>query len=169
MPAKKHVLIAIGLLALIAWLALTLTQKPMAPNIEITTLDGKKIALDSLRDKVVLVNFWATSCPGCIQEMPLLVDTYRNYQARGLEIVAVAMNYDPPEYVRNYARQHNLPFTVALDTTGKAAEAFNQVKLTPTSFIIDRKGHIIQQTIGELDSAQLKALLEQQLGGATSS
>jgi len=168
MPARKHVLIAISILALVSWLALTLTQKPMAPKIELTTLDGKQIALDSLRGKVVLVNFWATSCPGCVNEMPALADIYRKYQPRGLEVVAVAMNYDPPEYVRNYARQRNLPFTIALDTTGNAAKAFSQVKLTPTTFVIDREGHIIQQTIGELDFAQLKTLLEQQLGGGTS-
>jgi len=168
MPAKKHVLIAIGILAVLAWLALTLTQKQAAPSIELTTLDGKQIALDSLRGKVVLVNFWATSCPGCIKEMPQLVDTYRKYQPRGLEVVAVAMSYDPPEYVRNYARQRNLPFTVALDSTGETARAFNQVKLTPTSFVIDKQGHIIQQTLGELDFTRLHTLLEQHLGGAAS-
>lgn len=168
MPAKKHVLIAIGILAVLAWLALTLTQKQTAPSIELTTLDGKQIALDSLRGKVVLVNFWATSCPGCIKEMPQLVDTYRKYQTRGLEVVAVAMSYDPPEYVRNYARQRNLPFTVAQDSTGEAARAFNQVKLTPTSFVIDKQGHIIQQTLGELDFTRLHTLLEQHLGGAAS-
>ena len=168
MRAKKHVLIAIGILVLIAMLALTLTQKQMAPKIVLTTLDGKQLALDSLRGKVVLVNFWATSCPGCIKEMPLLADTYRKYQARGLEVVTVAMSYDPPEYVRNYARQRNLPFTVALDTSGEAAKAFSQVKLTPTTFVIDKQGRIIQQTLGELDFAQLKTLLEQHLGGATS-
>ncbi|MDP2784075.1 MAG: TlpA disulfide reductase family protein [Sulfurimicrobium sp.] len=168
MPAKKHVLIAIGILAVVAWLALTLTQKQTAPRIELTTLDGKQIALDSLRGKVVLVNFWATSCPGCIKEMPQLVDTYRKYQTRGLEVVAVAMSYDPPEYVRNYARQRNLPFAVALDSTGEAAMAFNQVKLTPTSFVIDKQGRIIQQTLGELDFTRLHTLLEQHLGGAAS-
>lgn len=168
MPAKKHVLIAIGMLAVLAGLALTLMQRPMAPRIDITTLDGKKIVLDSLRGKVVVVNFWATSCPGCIKEMPQLVDTYRKYQPRGLEMVAVAMSYDPPEYVRNYVQQRNLPFTVALDTTGEAARAFNQVKLTPTTFIIDRQGRIIQQTLGELDFTQLHTRLEQLLGGAAS-
>lgn len=168
MPAKKHVLIAIGILAVVAGLALTLMQKQPAPNIELTTLSGQPIALDSLRGKVVMVNFWATSCPGCIKEMPQLVDTYKKYQPRGLEIVAVAMSYDPPEYVRNYVQQRNLPFTVALDTTGEAAKAFNQVKLTPTTFIIDRQGRIIQQTLGELDFARLHTLLEQHLGGAAS-
>lgn len=165
MPARKHVLIAISILALLSVLALTLLQKPLAPNITLTTLDGKQVAIDSLRGKVVMVNFWATSCPGCIKEMPHLAETYKKYQARGLEVVAVAMSYDPPEYVRNYVQQRSLPFTVALDTTGEAARAFNQVKLTPTTFVIDQQGHIIQQTLGELDFTRLNALLDQHLRG----
>lgn len=164
MQGVKHVLIAIAILALLAGLALTLTQKPAAPQISISTLDGKQIALESLRGKVVLVNFWATSCPGCVKEMPQLVETWRKYHQRGLEVVAVAMSYDPPEYVRNYTRQQALPFTVALDADGKAAHAFNQVKLTPTTFIIGKDGHILQQTLGELDFGKLHSLLEQQLG-----
>ena len=167
MQAKKHALIAISILALMAGLALTLTQKPPAPPLSLSTLEGKPISLESLRGKVVLVNFWATSCPGCIKEMPHLAETYRKYHDRGLEVIAVAMNYDPPEYVRNYTRQNALPFTVALDTDGKAAQAFNQVKLTPTTFLIGKDGHILQQTLGELDFVKLHALLEQQLGGAT--
>ena len=74
MPAKKHVLIAISILALLAGLALTLTQKPVAPNVTLKTLSGKEMSLDSLRGKVVIVNFWATSCPGCIKEMPHLAE-----------------------------------------------------------------------------------------------
>ncbi len=166
MQARKHVLIAIGILALIAGLVLTLSQKPAAPQISLNTLEGKQIALESLRGKVVLVNFWATSCSGCIKEMPHLAETWRKFHDRGLEVVAVAMSYDPPEYVRNYTRQNALPFTIALDTDGKAAQAFNQVKLTPTTFIIGKDGHILQQTLGELDFDKLHTLLEQQLGGA---
>ncbi|MBZ0106231.1 MAG: TlpA family protein disulfide reductase [Sulfuricella denitrificans] len=167
MPARKHVLIAIGILALVAGLALTLLQKPAAPQISINTLDGKPLALESLRGKVVLVNFWATSCPGCIKEMPQLAETWRKYHDRGLEVVAIAMNYDPPEYVRNYSQQNALPFIVALDADGKAAQAFNQVKLTPTTFIIGKDGGILQQTLGELDFVKLHSLLKQQLGGAS--
>jgi thiol-disulfide isomerase/thioredoxin len=69
MQARKPILIAISLLALLAWLVLTLTQKPVALSISLTTLEGRQISLDSLRGKVVLVNFWATSCSGCIKEM----------------------------------------------------------------------------------------------------
>lgn len=164
MQIGKHALIAIGILALVAALLTTLTEKPAAPALSLTTLDGKQISLASLRGKVVLINFWATSCPGCVKEMPQLAETYRKFHGRGLEMVAVAMSYDPPEYVRNYTLQHALPFTVALDTNGKAAQAFNQVRLTPTTFIIGKDGHILQQTLGELDFVKLHALLEQQLG-----
>jgi len=167
MQARKHVLIALSILALVAVLALTLTQKQAAPALSLSTLEGQRISIESLRGKVVLVNFWATSCPGCIKEMPHLVETWQQYHKRGLEVIAVAMSYDPPEYVRNYSRQNALPFTIALDTEGKAAHAFNQVKLTPTTFIIGKDGHILQQTLGELDFVKLHALLEQQLGGAT--
>lgn len=167
MLARKHVLIAIGILIAAAVLVATLAQKPVAPNASFTTLDGRQISLESLRGKVVLVNFWATSCPGCIKEMPQIIDTYRKFNARGLEVIAVAMSYDPPEYVQNYARQRDLPFMVALDAKGEAARAFNQVKLTPTTFIINQEGRIIQQTLGELDFAKLADLLEQTLGGAS--
>jgi peroxiredoxin len=166
MLARKHVLIAIGILIAAAALLLTLTQKPVAPNVSFTMLDGRQTTLESLRGKVVLVNFWATSCPGCIKEMPQIIDTWRKFNPQGLEVIAVAMSYDPPEYVKNYARQRDLPFMVVLDATGEAAKAFNQVKLTPTTFVIDRQGRIIQQTLGELDFAKLTTLLEQQLGGA---
>ena len=166
MQARKPILIAISLLALLAWLVLTLTQKPVAPSLSLTTLEGQQISIDSLRGKVILVNFWATSCPGCIKEMPQLVETWRQYNKRGLEVIAVAMSYDPPEYVRNYTRQNTLPFSIVLDTDGKAAHAFNQVKLTPTTFLIGKDGHILQQTLGELDFVKLHALLEQQLGAS---
>ncbi len=155
------------ILAVVAIFLFVMNDKPRAPQLTLATLDGKPLSLDSLRGKVVLVNFWATSCPGCVREMPQLVATHEKFRARGLVVVAVAMNYDPPEYVRNFTRQHQLPFVVALDGNGEAAKGFNQVKLTPTTFLIDRNGHIIQQTIGDLDFPKLYSLLDQQLGNAT--
>lgn len=139
---------------------LLLTQKPAAPQAGVTTLKGEKIALDSLRGKVVLVNFWATSCPGCIHEMPELANTYRKYHSQGLELVAVAMNYDPPDYVRRFSEDNHLPFTVALDSDGSAAQAFG-ARVTPTTFVIDKQGRIAQRFVGEPDFAKLNGLIEQ--------
>jgi peroxiredoxin len=163
MKLAKPVFIALALLAVIGALAYALTEKPQAPVATFTTLQGQPIALDSLRGKVVLVNFWATSCPGCIKEMPGMIETYQQYKARGFEIVAVAMSYDPPNYVANFVRTRQLPFPVALDVNGAHALAFGEVQLTPTSFLIGKDGRILERTLGELDFSRLKAQLDKEL------
>ncbi len=163
MKLAKPLLIAVAALAVVAALAYALVDKPTAPAATFTTLEGKPIALETLRGKVVLVNFWATSCPGCIKEMPGMVETYNQYKDRGFEIVAVAMSYDPPNYVANFVQTRQLPFPVALDVNGEHARAFGNVQLTPTSFIIGKNGDILEQKLGELDFDKLKALLEREL------
>lgn len=151
---------AVVVLALAGALAMLLSQKPAAPQASFSTLGGEKLALDSLRGKVVLVNFWATSCPGCVKEMPDLVKTWQKYHSRGLETIAVAMSYDPPEYVRQFAEKNGLPFIVALDTDGAVARAFGNVRVTPTTFVIDKQGQIVQQYVGEPDFSRLHSLIE---------
>ena len=163
MKLTKPLLVVAVLLAVIGALAYALMQKPQAPAATFTTLDGKAIALKDLRGKVVLVNFWATSCPGCVKEMPDLIQTYNQYKDRGFEIVAVAMSYDPPNYVANFAKTRQLPFPVALDVNGEHARAFGNVQLTPTSFLIGKDGRIIEEKLGDLDFPKLKALLDKEL------
>ena len=140
-----------------------IVQAPEAPQVQFKTLAGEKIATSDLRGKVVLVNFWATSCVTCMAEMPRIIDTYNKFKAQGFETVAVAMDYDPPNFVLNYAQQKQLPFKVALDVDGSVAKSFGNIRLTPTTFIIDKKGRIIKQFLGEPDFGQLHALLEQKL------
>lgn len=162
MKFAKPALIAVAVLALVGALAYALLDKPSAPAATFTTLEGRSIVLGELRGKVVLVNFWATSCPGCIKEMPGMVETYKQYKDRGFEIVAVAMRYDPPNYVANFARTRQLPFPVVLDVDGEHARVFGNVQLTPTSFIIGKDGRILEQKLGELDFVRLKALLDKE-------
>ncbi len=159
---NKVILTVVAVLILAGIAALMLTQKPAAPQTNFLTLSGEKITLDSLRGKVVLVNFWATSCPGCIHEMPDLVKTHQKFAARGFETVAVAMSYDPPEYVRQFSERNGLPFKIAIDKDGSAAQAFG-ARVTPTTFIIDKQGQIVQRIVGEPDFAKLHALIEQTL------
>ena len=142
---------------------LILSQKPAAPDVTVATLKGDKLSLSQLHGKVVLVNFWATSCTTCVGEMPQMVETYNTFAPRGYEMVAIAMDYDRPDYVLNYATRNNLPFTVALDLKGDAAQAFGGVRLTPTSFLIDKKGRIVQQYLGVPDFPKLHALVDQLL------
>jgi peroxiredoxin len=138
-------------------------DKPLAPEVRFTTLQGEQFDTGALRGKVVLVNFWATTCVTCIEEMPDLIRTHEKFAARGLEIIAVAMSDDSEERVRAYAEKTALPFKVALDSKGKVAEDFNNVRMTPTTFLINRQGQIVQTYLGKPNFDTLHALLEKLL------
>ncbi len=139
------------------------TSSEPAPTSTFVLLDGSQSTTAQLKGKVTLVNFWATSCVSCVKEMPQLASTYTKFKDRGFETVAVAMSYDPPSYVVNFAQTRQLPFKVAIDNTGAVAQAWGDVKITPTTFIVDRKGHIVKRYIGEPDFAALHQLLERLL------
>lgn len=141
----------------------SLGARAIAPDVTFTSLAGQRIALKSLRGKVVMVNFWATSCSTCVREMPQMVETYNRYKDRGLDFVAVAMSYDPPNYVLNFTETRKLPFTVALDPQDQLAKSFGDVKLTPTTFLIAKDGSIIKRYVGEPDFAALHRLLDKTL------
>jgi peroxiredoxin len=158
------------LIALIAASVLTSCGRPAgefvvraAPAVTFQTIAGETIALNSLRGKVVLVNFWATDCPICLKEMPQLIDTHKKFQARGYETVAVAMWYDPPNRVLAFSAQRALPFKVAFDPVGEHAKAFGDVTLTPTTFVVDKRGNIVERILGEPDFGKLSALIEAKL------
>jgi peroxiredoxin len=157
---------AAGVAAAVLHLGIAPRGPERLPEVTITTITGEKLTGAELRGKVVLVNFWATSCATCVKEMPRLVETYRKHRDRGFETVAVAMSYDPPNYVLHYAEKNALPFKVALDPVGAAARAFGDVSLTPTTFVIDRRGTIVKRYLGEPDFAELDRLIEGKLAEA---
>ncbi len=134
-----------------------------APLVAYTLLDGQRLSSAQWKGQVVLVNFWATSCSTCVAEMPQIVTTYDKYRGRGYQTVAVAMSYDPPAYVASFAETRRLPFGVAIDNTGEIARSFGQVQLTPTSFLINKRGEIVKRYVGAPDFAALHRLVEQLL------
>ena len=134
-----------------------------APASTFVLLDGSKQTTEDLKGKVTLVNFWATSCVTCVAEMPKVIDTYNKYQARGYDTLAVAMHYDPPSYVVNFAETRKLPFKVAIDNTGAVAQAWGDVKLTPTTYIVNKQGQIVKRYVGEPDFNELHRLIEKLL------
>jgi len=165
---RATIIAAVGAAALVSavFLGLSAPVPTRVPEVTLTTIQGEQLTAADLRGKVVLVNFWATSCATCVKEMPKLVETYRRYRDRGFETIAVAMSYDPPNYVLHYAEKNALPFKVALDPVGAAARAFGDVSLTPTTFVIDRRGTIVKRYVGEPDFAELDRLIEAKLAAA---
>ena len=142
------------------------TGTEAAPASTFVLLDGSKQSTEDLKGKVTLVNFWATSCVTCVAEMPKVIATYDKYKARGYDTLAVAMSYDPPAYVVNYAETRKLPFKVAIDNTGAVAKAWGDVALTPTTYIVNKRGEIVKRYIGEPDFAELHKLIEKLLAEA---
>ena len=126
-------------------------------------LDASTRTTQDLHGKVTLVNFWATSCTTCVHEMPQIVATHEKYKSRGFRTLAVAMEYDPPAYVANFAESRKLPFDVAIDNTGDIAKRFGEVRLTPTTYVLNKRGEIVKRYVGEPDFKALHALLEQLL------
>lgn len=137
-----------------------------APESTFILLDGSKKTTADMKGKVTLVNFWATSCVTCVAEMPKLISTHNKYKSQGYDTLAVAMNYDPPNYVVNFAETRQLPFNVAIDNTGAAAKAWGDVQLTPTTFLVNKRGQIVKQFVGEPDFEALHRLIEKLLAEA---
>lgn len=139
---------------------------PTAPDVLFTTITGKKIALKALQGQVVLVTFWATDCKSCIEEVTHFVELYEAYHTQGLEVIAVAMYYDPPNHVVKMTQLKQIPYDVALDLRAEHARAFGNVQLTPTTFLIDSKGLIDFKKTGLFDKLvmekRIQTLLVQQ-------
>lgn len=136
------------------------TQAAASSALTFTTMKGQQIRLSDLRGKIVLIQFWATSCGICLAEMPDLIQTYRQYRKRGFEVIAVAMHYDQPGDIRAYVHKQGLPFPVVFDRDGSLAREFEQVGVTPTTFLIDGSGRRISKTLGIIDFGKLRAFLE---------
>ena len=163
---KKTVLRSIILgviLTLLAFWAYKHTRDIDAPNVTFTTIEGKKISMHELKGKVVLINFWATECRACVTEMPALVNTYNTYKTKGFDVIAVAMPYDPPAQVLNYVSQKKMPFAVMHDGFGEMTAKFNDVAVTPTTYVYNKQGKLIQYTIGAINFRELRRLLDKEL------
>ena len=158
MKVKIFAVLALVMLGIAGFLVYS--HKPLAPDVAFSTLQGERFRTADLRGKVVLVNFWATTCGVCIEEMPALKATQDKFEARGYRTVAVAMDYDPPSRVGAFVGLNPLPFTFVLDRDGSIARGFDDVRLTPTSFILNKRGEIVHKILGEPDFDNLHALID---------
>lgn len=136
-----------------------------APTVELTTLDGERFTLADLHGQPTLVTFWATTCVSCVEEIPHLKALYEDLHESGFEIIAVAMEYDPPEQVRAMVADRALPYRIVLDRDGRIAEAFGEIRLTPTTFLIGPDGEIRQRRLGMVDMERMRERLLEMVPG----
>ncbi|MBI3545192.1 MAG: TlpA family protein disulfide reductase [Gammaproteobacteria bacterium] len=134
---------------------------------EFRLLDGRKLSLQDLRGRPVLVNFWATNCPPCIEELPELMQLYRELHPRGLEIIGVSAAYDPPIVVQEFVQRRGIAYPVALDLDGKIARAFGGVAYVPTTYILASNGNVVLKYAGRLDVAKARRIIAKYLKPAS--
>jgi peroxiredoxin len=127
-----------------------------APDISLLSIDGEELRLPAYRGRPVLVTFWSTTCPSCVREIPHLIELYRDLAPQGLEIIGITTAYDPPNRVLEMRNSRDIPYPVALDIHADAADAFGNVRLTPTSFLIAPDGRVVLSKVGRLDMTGLR-------------
>ncbi len=122
-----------------------------APDFALKTLEGKTLRLSELRGKkVVLINFWATWCPPCRLEMPTMQQIYSEYGKKGFEILAVNIEPDAKQEIREFIKELRLTFPVLLDPQMKVAREYRLFGL-PASVLVDRKGIVRARETGYHD------------------
>lgn len=131
--------------ALQAWTGSTAA----APSIDLRTLDGRPLALSDLKGKVVVVNFWASWCEPCIEEMPSMHRLREKLAGEGFEILAVNFQEGEPR-IRSFLQKVPVSFPIVRDTDGAVARAW-KVRIFPSSFVIDPDGAIRYVLIGPMD------------------
>ncbi len=134
-----------------------------APKLSLNNLDGELVSLAQYQQEIVLVNNWATWCPPCKEEMPILVDYYKNHLKQGFVLIGIEAG-DPADQVEKFVKEYGISFPVLLDPDTKALIAFENESL-PSSYVIDRKGNVILAWTGPISRAMLEKyvtpLLEQ--------
>lgn len=135
-------------------------KKILGPDFTLEDLSGKRISLKSLRGKVVFLNFWATWCVPCRQEMPTMEKLHRTFKEQGLEVVAINFRESKKE-VRKFFDELGLTFTALLDKDGKVSEEYGAWSI-PLSYFIDRNGEFVGKVMGsrEWDSKDSRALFK---------
>jgi len=124
-------------------------EKVPAPNFTLEDLNGRKIRLKGLKGKVIFLNFWATWCPPCVQEMPTMEKLHKTFGQKGLTVLAVNYREDAKE-VKKFFSKYKLTFIALLDLDGKVAERYRAWGL-PVTVIINKRGEIVAKVIGSRD------------------
>lgn len=118
-----------------------------APAVEFTTLSGDKLSLDKLKGKVVLINFWATWCPPCIEEIPSLTKTYSDLREKGFEILGFSIDANGKKIIPGFVKEHNINYPIILDIDQKFARSFS-VFGVPENILIDKNGKVVAKKYG---------------------
>jgi thiol-disulfide isomerase/thioredoxin len=153
LPAAAVLLALLGA----AWLMWP-DRKPM-PMVDFTLTDGRELRGSELRGQPLLINFWSVSCEICLHDMPKLTRLAESLADKNLQVIGVAMSYDPPPAIIETVKRLQPGYPIALDVSGDIARAFDNVTVTPTTFLIGPDGSLFFHSRGALDETRIRATL----------
>lgn len=130
-----------------------------APAWKLKDLDGREVGSEQFKGKVVVVDFWATWCAPCIDEIPHYIALQKKYGAQGLVIVGISLDRRGPAHVKQFAEKQGINYPVVIDK-GEVAEAFGGFDALPTTFLVSRDGRILHRKVGAADPAEYEKLVQ---------
>jgi len=147
----------------------SIRDKKKAPDFYLEGLHGEKVHLNALKGKIIFLNFWATWCGPCKEEMPSMEALHQRYKERDFVFLTISVDYGGPERVRKFIEKHHYRFPVLLDPTGKTLDLF-EVNKIPATLILDKKGKMIGRVIGprNWNSPEVSLLIDQMLNDGPS-
>ncbi len=136
----------------------------LAPDFTLSTLEGDSVTLSQLKGSIVVINFWATWCPSCREEMPRLEAVYKEFKGRGLVVLGVDIKEDKGTVAR-FIQEVGLTFPIPMDSDGAISDRY-QVHGLPTSFFVDREGSIRFLSVGAMSETTIRSRVEKMMGVA---
>lgn len=149
MIKKKMVFLVVGLIFIFA-LAYNVTAQnvgSVAPQFTLKDIDGKSVSLNDYKNKVIILDFWATWCPPCREEIPDFIALQNEYGKKGLQIIGIAVDRDGIKSVKPFYENMGMNYPVLL-TDGKVESKYGGIRAIPTTFIIDKKDSIAKKYVG---------------------
>ena len=134
----------------------------VAPDFQLTSLDGKPLKLSDLRGRAVLLNFWATWCAPCKIEIPWFVDLQKQYGPQGLQVVGVAMDDASKDAIAKFAKEMGVDYPVVIGDD-KVADEYGGVQALPTTFYIGRDGKIVGRVFGLIGHGEIEENIQKAL------
>jgi thiol-disulfide isomerase/thioredoxin len=166
MKNLQMIVLFAALLAVAVLAGCSTPAKPASdvPQFSFSSLEGKTVAMKDLGNKVVIVDFWATWCGPCREEIPHLNELYSELKGKGLEIVGISMDTDGTDGVKDFAREFRIQYPIVMGDE-KVAESFGGIIGLPTTFIIDRNGRIAKKYIGLPPAADMTKIVKDLVAG----
>lgn len=137
----------------------TLPVMGPSPAWQLTTLDGKPIGKDTLKGKIVVLDFWATWCPPCVREIPGYVQLQKKYADKGLVIVGLSVDQKGAAVVEPFAKKNAVNYPLAL-VSPEIIETFGGIESIPTTFLIDREGNVRHRKVGAMETEEYEKLIK---------